>query len=113
MLSIRRDRINATIIEGNQQKSVGLNADAEVPEVFSLSTAPSGPQSFSYEELNPEAPFRLMKASNARVNRSDADVDYIVAQKFLGEKVVWGIYYKGGSPITQGDSRGRFTRRIS
>ena len=110
--SIRRDRINATVVQGGKSLFVNFAADAEVPEVLSTSTATSTLGSFRYDELDPSAPARLIRASNSRVNRSDADVDYLVAQKFTGD-MQWGVYYKGGSPITQGDSRGRYLRRIS
>lgn len=112
VMSIRRDRINAQIVQKNEAASVGFDADAEVPQVFSRSTAPGGGDTLSYEEVNLQAPFRLLKEANRRVNRSDADVDYFVVQSFSGD-VQWGVYYEGGSPIVQGDSRGRLIRRIS
>ena len=111
-LSIRRDRINATVVQGGRSLFVNFAADAEVPQVLSTSTATPTVGSFSYAELDPTAPARLIRASNARVDRAEADVDYVVAQKFSGQ-MQWGVYYKGGSPITQGDARGRYLRRIS
>jgi hypothetical protein len=109
--SFRRDRIDIQVVREGKTHIVQLTEDAEVPEVFSTSTA-VGSDTFNYEEINAGAPERLMKAANARLNRSKADVDYFVAQKFTGS-MVWGIYYKGGKPIAQGDSRGRYTRQIS
>jgi hypothetical protein len=110
--AIRRDRINATIISGGKSRFVNFASDAEVPEVLSTSTAGSTTGALSYEQINPTAPPRLMKAANARLGRSEADVDYFVVQNYTGA-VQWGIYYEGGSPIAQGDSQGRYTRRIS
>jgi hypothetical protein len=110
--AIRRERINASIIQGNKQVFVNFNADAEIPEIQSSSTATGGGDTFSYEEMNVQAPFRLLKVANQRVNRSEADVDYFSAQSFTG-RLEWGIYYEGGSPIAIGDSRGRYVRRIS
>jgi hypothetical protein len=110
--SFRRDRIDIQVVRGGKTHIVDFPNDAEVPQEFSASDATSLTDSLSYEEINPTAPERLMKAANARLNRSKADVDYFVAQKFSGT-MQWGIYYKGGNPIAQGDSRGRYTRRIS
>ncbi len=109
--SMRRDRIDIQVVRGGKTHIVQLTNDAEAPDQFSSSTAISS-STFSYEELNASAPERLMKAANARLSRSPADVDYFVAQKWTGA-MQWGIYYKGGKPIAQGDSRGRYTRRIS
>ncbi len=108
-LSFRRDRLNASVIQGNKQVFVNFNADAEVPEIQSSSTAPGGGGSLSYEEINVQAPFKLLKAANQRVNRSDADVDYFVVQAFSDE-VGWSVFYEGGTPYAQGDSRGRLLR---
>jgi hypothetical protein len=111
--SMRRDRIDIQVIRGGKTHIVDFPADAEVPDELSTSsTSSSTIPTFSYEELNPGAPERLMKAANSRLNRSAADVDYFVAQKWTGS-MQWGVYYKGGNPIAQGDSRGRYTRRIS
>lgn len=108
-LSFRRDRLNASIIQGNKQVFVNFDADAEVPDIQSSSTAPAGGGSLSYEQINVQAPFRLLKAANQRVNRSDADVDYFVVQAFSDE-VGWSVFYEGGTPYAQGDSRGRLLR---
>ena len=112
--SMRKDRINIQINRGGKSHNVQLSAGAEAPEEFSASTATQSgsDRTMTYEELNPTAPERLMKAANSRLNQSPKDVDYFVAQKFLGP-LTWGVYYKGGRPIAQGDSRGRYTRRIS
>jgi hypothetical protein len=110
--SMRRDRINLQVVRGGKNHVINFAADAEVPEDVSVSEATSSLDGFSYEELNPTAPERLMKAANARLGQSKADVDYFVAQKWTGA-LQWGIYYKGGKPIAQGDSRGRYTRQIS
>lgn len=112
VLSIRRDRINATVIAGGEQHFVNFQADAQAPEVLSSTSAAAAPDTFTYGELDLSAPARLIKASNARVNRSSADVDYVTASSFSGP-VMWGVYYRGGKPITQGDARGRYLRRIS
>ncbi len=109
--SMRKDRIDVQIIRGGKTHIVELQAGAEAPQEFSSSTAVSGADSISYEELNATAPNRLMRAANARLSASPKQVDYFVAQKFSGT-LQWGIYYKNGR-IAQGDSRGRFTRRIS
>lgn len=109
IFALRRDRINATIIEGDQRAVVNFDADAEIPDVQARTSAAAAGDTLSYEQISPKAPFKLLEAANARVNRSDADVDYFVVQNFSGE-VMWGVYYKGGSPIAQGDSRGRFIR---
>ena len=110
--SMRRDRINLQVVRGGKNHVINFAADAEVPEDVSVSDATSSLDGFSYEELNPTAPERLMKAANARLGQSKADVEYFVAQKWTGA-IQWGIYYKGGKPIAQGDSRGRYTRQIS
>jgi hypothetical protein len=110
--SMRRDRIDVQVVRGGKTHVVDFQADAEVPEDISVSDATSSTDTFAYEELNTTAPERLMKAANARLGQSKADVDYFVAQKWTGT-MQWGIYYKGGKPIAQGDSRGRYTRRIS
>jgi hypothetical protein len=110
--SMRRDRINLQVVRGGKSHVINFAADAEVPEDVSVSEATSNIEGFSYEELNPTAPERLMKAANARLGQSKADVDYFVAQKWTGA-IQWGVYYKGGKPIAQGDSRGRYTRQIS
>ncbi len=111
--SMRKDRINIQINRGGKSHNVQLSAGAEVPEEFSASTATQSgnDRTITYEELNPTAPERLMKAANARLGQSPRSVDYFVAMKFLGP-LTWGVYYKN-SKIAQGDSRGRFTRRIS
>jgi hypothetical protein len=111
-LSIRRDRINATVTKDGKQAVVDFQADAEVPQIFSTSAASPGVDALSYEQINPTAPSRLMRAANQRLGKSEADVDYFVPSIFAGD-VQWGIYYKGGSPIALGDSRGRYQRRIS
>jgi hypothetical protein len=110
--SMRRDRINLQVVRGGKTHVVDFQADAEAPEDLSVSETTSSTDTFGYEEINPSAPERLMKAANARLGQSKADVDYFVAQKWTGT-MQWGIYYKGGKPIAQGDSRGRYTRRIS
>jgi hypothetical protein len=110
--SMRRDRINVQVVRGGKTHVIDFQADAEAPEDLSVSETTSTIDTFSYEELNPTAPERLMKAANARLGQSKADVDYFVAQKWTGS-MQWGIYYQGGKPIAQGDSRGRYTRRIS
>lgn len=109
--SMRKDRIDLQVIRGGKTHIIELQAGAEAPQEFSTSTAISGTDTLSYEELNPGAPARLMAAANSRLNASPKQVDYFVAQKFTGA-LQWGIYYKN-SKIAQGDSRGRFTRRIS
>jgi hypothetical protein len=109
--SMRKDRIDIQVIRGHKNHIVELRAGAEVPQEFSVSTASSSLDTLSYEELNVTAPARLMKAADARLNASPKQVDYFVAQKFTGT-LQWGIYYKNGK-IAQGDSRGRFTRRLS
>ncbi|MEA2124643.1 MAG: hypothetical protein QOI80_1425 [Solirubrobacteraceae bacterium] len=110
--SMRRDRIDIQVIRGGKTHIVDFPADAEVPDELTTSTATGNIQTFNYEEINVAAPERLMKAANSRLNQSPADVDYFVAQKYTGT-MQWGIYYKGGSPIAQGDSRGRYTRKIA
>lgn len=110
--SFRRDRIDLQVVRGGKTYIVDFPADAKVPEVLNSSATTSQSGAFGYAELDVRAPARLMRAANARVNRSKSDVDYFVAQKWTGA-MQWGIYYKGGSPIVQGDSRGRYTRRIS
>jgi hypothetical protein len=111
--SMRRDRINLQVVRGGKTHVINFNADAEVPEDISATTTSSSTiPTFSYEELNTGAPERLMKAANSRLKKSKADVEYFVAQKWTGS-MQWGIYYQGGSPIAQGDSRGRYTRQIS
>lgn len=110
--SMRKDRIDLQVVRGGKSHVVELQAGAEAPQEFSVSTATaSGIDTLSYEELNPTAPDRLMRAANARLGTSPKQVDYFVAQKFTGT-LQWGVYYKN-SKIAQGDSRGRFTRRIS
>jgi hypothetical protein len=109
--SMRKDRIDVQVIRGHKNHFVELQIGAEAPQEFSTSTASTALDTISYEELNVGAPARLMKAANARLNASPSQVDYFVAQKFTGS-LQWGIYYKNGK-IAQGDSRGRFTRRIS
>ena len=108
---MRKDRINIQVIRGGKNHIVQLSAGAEAPQEFATSTASRGTDTISYEELSVSAPARLMKAANARLNASPKQVDYFVAMKFSGV-LQWGIYYKNGK-IAQGDSRGRFTRRIS
>jgi hypothetical protein len=110
--SFRRDRIDVQVVRGGKTHIIDFPNDAEVPQEFSASDATSLTDSISYEEINPTAVERLMHAANARLNRSKADVDYFVVSKFSGS-ITWGIYYKGGKPIAQGDSRGRYTRQIS
>ena len=109
--SIRREYISAQVVKGDERAIVNFAADAEVP---SVTTAPAGAVSdtFSYEEINTTAMRRLMDAANRRLGQSEADVDYFVVSKSLGE-MQWGVYYEGGSPIAIGDSRGRYVRRIS
>ena len=110
---MRKDRINIQVNRGGKSHNVQLSAGAEAPQEFSASTATrtDRDETMSYGELDPDAPDRLMKAANARLGQSPKSVDYFVAQKFLGP-LQWGIYYKNAK-IAQGDSRGRFTRRIS
>lgn len=112
--SMRKDRINVQVNRGGKSRNVQLSAGGEAPEEFSASTVTQtgSDRTWSYEEINPSAVERLMKAANSRLNRSPKDVDYFVVSRFLGP-LTWGIYYKGGRPIAQGDSRGRYTRRIS
>ena len=110
--SFRRDRIDLQVVRGGKTHIIDFPNDAEVPDDLNTSTATSLTDAFSYEEINAQAPARLMRAANARLNRSKDDVDYFVVQKWTGA-MQWGIYYKGGSPIAQGDSRGRYTRQIS
>lgn len=110
--SIHRNGINAQVVRGGERSIVLFAPDAEAPEVITRSEASTVIDAMSYEEINPTAPARLMKAANARLGRSPADVDYFVVSKSSGV-MQWGIYYEGGSPIALGDSRGRYTRRIS
>ena len=110
--SFRRDRIDVQVVRGGKTHVIDFPNDAEVPDDQSVSDVTSLTDSISYEEINPTAAERLMQAANARLNRSKADVDYFVVSKFSGS-ITWGIYYQGGNPIAQGDSRGRYTRRIS
>jgi hypothetical protein len=111
-LSFRRDRIDLQVSRGGKSRDYELQAGGEVPQLFSTTPAINGPDSFTYSEINSGGAARLMRAANARLHQSESDVDYFVAQKFAGT-MQWGIYYKGGSPIAQGDSHGRYTRRIS
>lgn len=112
-LSIRRDRLNMQVFRAGKLSNVNFAADAEIPEILSTSANSSlSPGAMSYEEINPAAPERLIKAAGARVRKPPSAVDYLVVQKFTGD-VQWGVYYQGGSPIVQGDSRGRYLRRIS
>jgi hypothetical protein len=111
-LSIRRETINIQVVRGGERYITNFDADAEVPDVITTTTAGAVSGTLSYEEVNPTAPARLMKAANARLGQSEADVDYFVISKF-GDAIQWNIYYEGGSPIATGDSRGRYVRRIS
>ena len=92
---------------------MNFNSDAEIPEVIMRTEAGAVSDTLSYEEINPTAPLRLMRAANQRLGQSPADVDYFIVSKGFDGEVTWGVYYEGGIPIAQGDSRGRYTRRIS
>ncbi|MEJ7894060.1 MAG: hypothetical protein WKF94_15625 [Solirubrobacteraceae bacterium] len=109
--SIGRDYIGAHVVRGGRRRVVYFAADAEVPDVQATVSDSGVSDALSYEQINPTAPARLMKAANARVNRSEADVDYFVVSVFSGD-VTWGVYYEGGKPIAQGDSSGRYLRRV-
>lgn len=104
--------INAQVVKGSERAVVLFAPDAEAPEVITRSEGSASSSSFSYEEIDPTAASRLMKAANSRLGQSPADVDYFVVSKSTGG-MQWGIYYKGGKPIALGDSHGRYTRRIS
>lgn len=110
--SFRRDRINVQVQRGGKNRIMTLYADAEAPDVSTVVAASVRPDSLTYEEINPTAPARLAKAANRRLGRSAADVEYFVVSKFSGQ-VQWGVYYDGGAHAAQGDSRGRYLRKIS
>ena len=96
--SMRPDRIDLQVVRNGKTSVIDFPSDAEVPQVLSTSTGWSPTDTFGYEELNPGAPARLMRAANARLNQSPADVDYFVAQKWT-DSMQWGVYYKGDHPI--------------
>jgi len=111
-LAIRRDRIDIQVFRAGNLRFVSLAADAEAPTIHTTQTGVALPAyPLSYEEINPTAPARLIRAAGARLGKAPSQVDYLVAQKFTGT-VQWGVYYKDGA-IAQGDSRGRYVRRIS
>ncbi len=104
--------IDIQVFRAGNLRFVSLAADAEAPTIHTTQTGVALPAyPLSYEEINPTAPARLIRAAGARLGKAPSQVDYLVAQKFTGT-VQWGVYYKDGA-IAQGDSRGRYVRRIS
>lgn len=108
--SVRSDRINLQVVRGGRTYLAQLDKGAEAPQELTSSSA-AHPFTFSYEALSARAPIRLMRAANARLRESTSGVDYFTASRF-SERLIWGVYYKSGK-IAQGDSRGRYLRRIS
>jgi hypothetical protein len=110
---LEASRIDVLVyLKGGRQRSAQIQAGAQAAQIFT--TTPGGFPAiglFRYEDVDPAAPGRLIRAAGERLDRGPKKVNYLVFSRF-GESLQWGVYYKDGA-IAIGDARGRFQRRIS
>jgi hypothetical protein len=109
---LEKRRIDVTVmLRGGRLRSARLLADGEAAQILSATGAgfPAA-NSFSYGDLRPGAPARLIRTANTRLGKRTSQVNYLLLTRSSGA-LTWGVYYRDGS-IGQGDASGRYTRTV-
>lgn len=105
-LRLDAERISYQVQRGATFTIANFEADAQAPVVSVTQERAPATGGIGYRRIDATAPVRIIRGAGARLNRSRADVDYLVLQDAIG--VRWVVYFKGGR-YAIGDARGRVT----
>ena len=100
-LRVEAARIDAQVVVGGRLRSAQLRA-GEAPSVFSAAAGANvgGLPTFSWSQVDPSAPRRLVSATTRRARRPATAFDYAVLIDAAGLR--WTAYLHGGTGFQSG-----------
>ena len=107
-LRLASDRIDAQLVTGDGR--IKITQVSPALKVRTLATVGGGSAvpSFSFEDVHPRAPQRLIRAAARKLDQPRKNVNYLVLTRF-GTDLQWAVYFQNGR-YALADAQGRIRR---
>jgi hypothetical protein len=108
-LRVEPARIDVQIVQGERMRVGRLEAGADTARVVTTVPVSHAFSTFAYDDIDPEAPRRLIRAGARRLGRATGDVRYVFALEAFADELQWLAYWRDGGFAT-GDAGGTLLR---